>query len=44
MERIITDEVLRKKMILKGLEQVRKYSWADTAKKTLEVYMEVLEQ
>lgn len=44
MERIITDEELRKKMISKGLEQVRKYDWADTAKKTLEVYKEVLVQ
>jgi len=42
MEKIITDEDLRKKMIPAGLEQVRKYSWDDTAEKTLGVYKEVL--
>jgi glycosyltransferase involved in cell wall biosynthesis len=42
MEKIIVDKDLRKKMISAGLEQVRKYSWDDTAKKTLEVYREVL--
>ncbi|MFA4995811.1 MAG: glycosyltransferase family 1 protein [Patescibacteria group bacterium] len=44
MEKIITDEGLRKEMIPAGLEQVRKYSWDDTAKKTLGVYKEVLGQ
>ena len=38
MEQIVTDKTLRQKMIPKGLEQVRKYSWNDTAEKTLEVY------
>ncbi len=38
MERIVTDKTLRQKMIPKGLEQVRKYSWDDTAEKTLQVY------
>jgi len=42
MEKIITDKELRQKMIPKGLEQVRRYSWDDTAQKTLEVYKEVL--
>lgn len=44
MERIITDEDLRRKMISKGLEQARKYDWKETAKKTLEVYKEILNQ
>lgn len=42
MEKIVTDKALRQKMIPKGLEQVRKYSWDDTAKKTLETYKDVL--
>jgi glycosyltransferase involved in cell wall biosynthesis len=42
MEKIIVDKELRKAMIPKGLEQVQKYSWEDTAQKTFEVYREVL--
>jgi glycosyltransferase involved in cell wall biosynthesis len=40
--KIATDPGLRKKLSAKGLEQVKKYNWAETAKKTLDVYKEVL--
>lgn len=42
MEKVITDKDLRQSMIPKGLEQVRKYSWDDTAEKTLAVYKQTL--
>ena len=42
MEKVIIDKDLRQSMIPKGLEQVRKYSWDDTAEKTLAVYKQTL--
>ena len=42
MEDISKDEALRKKLISKGLEQVKKYSWEECAKKTLEAYQKLL--
>lgn len=39
MEQAISDEKLRAEMIQKGYNQIKKYSWATMAKKTLEVYM-----
>ncbi len=38
MERVLKDESLRKEMIKKGLERVKKFSWKATAEKTLEEY------
>lgn len=42
METIISDKELRKDLIKKGLEQVKKYNWDECAKETLEVYKELL--
>ena len=42
MGKVVTSEDLRKELIEKGLRQVKKYSWSEAAKKTLEVYEEVL--
>jgi glycosyltransferase involved in cell wall biosynthesis len=42
MERITTDEKLRDEIISKGLEQVKKYNWSNTAKETLDVYRELI--
>jgi glycosyltransferase involved in cell wall biosynthesis len=42
MEKIISDEKLRKDLVAKGLEQVKKYDWDRTAKETLKVYKEAL--
>jgi len=42
MKRIIEDKNLRDQLVNKGLEQVKKYSWKDTARKTLEVYKNTL--
>ena len=39
---ILTNEKLRKDLIKKGSEQVKKYSWERMAKQTLEVYDKVL--
>lgn len=39
---ITTDNELRKELIAKGLEQVRKYNWEECAEKTLEVYKKLL--
>ncbi|OGE87921.1 MAG: hypothetical protein A3J07_00140 [Candidatus Doudnabacteria bacterium RIFCSPLOWO2_02_FULL_49_13] len=35
--KVLTDNNLRQEMISKGLEQAKKFSWENTAKKTLEV-------
>ncbi|MFA5410932.1 MAG: glycosyltransferase family 1 protein [Candidatus Omnitrophota bacterium] len=42
MEKLLSDNALREKMIFKGLEQARKFNWINTAQKTLEVYKEAL--
>ena len=44
MKKIISDHDLRQKLIKSGLEQVKKYDWVETAKKTLSVYNSVLEK
>ena len=41
---ISTNEVLREKLIQKGLKQVQKYHWEECAKKTLEVYKKALKK
>lgn len=38
IERIVKDKSLRAELVRKGLDQVKKYVWSDTAKKTLRVY------
>lgn len=35
---VLTDEKLRKEMVKRGYEQVKKFSWENCAKQTLEVY------
>ncbi|HEX8965793.1 MAG TPA: glycosyltransferase family 1 protein [Patescibacteria group bacterium] len=37
MEKLITDSTLRKSLITKGKEHIKKFSWENSAKKTLEV-------
>lgn len=39
---ILDDEDLRKELVGKGYEQIKKYSWSDCVKKTLEIYKEGL--
>lgn len=39
---VLTDEKLRKTLIEKGFEQVKKYSWRRMAEQTLEVYKKTL--
>lgn len=39
--RVISDEQLRKSMVEKGKAQIKKFSWEDTAKQTLEVLQQV---
>ncbi len=41
LEKVIASEKLRQEMIKKGYEQVKKFSWEKTAKKTLEVLQEL---
>ncbi len=38
IERVVNNKKLRKKLVRKGLEQVKKYSWEKMAKETLEIY------
>lgn len=37
IEKVITDEKLRKQMIIKGYEQIKKFSWERSAKETLAI-------
>ena len=39
---VINDEKLRQDLRARGYEQIKKYSWAECAQKTLEAYKEVL--
>ena len=39
---VLSDEQLREKMIAKGLQKVKEYSWEKCAKETLRVYEEVI--
>ena len=43
LEKVLTDEELRKGLITKGKAQADKFSWDEAAEKTLEVYHEVEE-
>lgn len=43
IDKILSDEKLRKNLIKKGYEQFKKYSWQRCAEQTYEVYMEVLD-
>jgi glycosyltransferase involved in cell wall biosynthesis len=38
IESVWTDEPLRARLQARGLERVREFSWASSAKKTLELY------
>lgn len=42
VERILTDDVFRTDRVEKGFRQAAKFSWADTARRTLDVYERVL--
>jgi glycosyltransferase involved in cell wall biosynthesis len=42
IKKIINDKNLREEIIQKGYEQVKKYSWEECAKNTLEIYNEVI--
>jgi len=41
---VLTDDSLRKKLIVKGLERARFFTWDRAAKQTLDLYKEVLEE
>jgi glycosyltransferase involved in cell wall biosynthesis len=38
---VLLDEALRADLIRKGYQQVRRFSWAQTARQVLEIYQEV---
>lgn len=43
IEKVISNEELRKKLIQKGINRVKQFSWEKTAKETLDLYKEVCE-
>jgi glycosyltransferase involved in cell wall biosynthesis len=43
LEKVLTDQELRKRLIDKGMKRAARFSWEQTAKETLEVYQEVEE-
>ena len=44
IKQILTNQTLKLDLKQKGLQQIKKYSWPDCAKKTLEIYNKILEQ
>jgi glycosyltransferase involved in cell wall biosynthesis len=42
MTRVYTDETFRRKLIEKGYEREKEFSWASAAEKTLDIYKEIL--
>ena len=42
VERVINNSELRRELILKGREQLKKFSWKKTAAETVEVYKSML--
>jgi glycosyltransferase involved in cell wall biosynthesis len=42
--RVITNSSLREELIQKGLMQSKKYSWEKTARNTLALYLEVMNE
>jgi glycosyltransferase involved in cell wall biosynthesis len=43
LERLLSNQVLRKELSAKGLERARKFRWEKTAEKTIEVYKNIIE-
>ena len=39
---VLTDSNLKEQLIAKGLEHIKKYSWPDCARQTLQIYNEIL--
>ncbi len=44
LDKVLTDKELSKSLVEKGMDQAAKFSWEQTAEKTLEVYREVEQQ
>ncbi len=42
MQRLLSDEALRSELVLKGSEQVKRFTWEETAKQTLQTYRVLL--
>jgi glycosyltransferase involved in cell wall biosynthesis len=42
MDEVLSNQVLQKELIREGIEQAKKFSWENTAKKTIEVYRKAL--
>jgi len=43
VRQMIQDEALRKDLMQKGKEQIKRYSWRDCAQQTWDIYHSVLE-
>ncbi|MCA9337069.1 glycosyltransferase, partial [Candidatus Saccharibacteria bacterium] len=44
IDRVLSDETLRKEMTKRGYDQVKKYSWRRMAEQTHAIYMKALRQ
>jgi hypothetical protein len=42
IQKVITDSVLREKMVVEGHSVVKKYYWVKTAQETLKIYKKIL--
>jgi glycosyltransferase involved in cell wall biosynthesis len=41
LDKVLTDSELREQMVIRGLERARKFTWQETAARTLEVFVRV---
>jgi glycosyltransferase involved in cell wall biosynthesis len=44
VRKVITDEKLRREMVIKGREQLKRFSWVKTAQETLNLYREIIQK
>jgi len=42
LDRVLTDSELREQMVVRGLKRARKFTWQETAARTLEVFARVV--
>jgi glycosyltransferase involved in cell wall biosynthesis len=42
MQRVLNDRILKKKLAKKSIERARRFSWEEAARKTLQIYHEIV--
>jgi len=44
MHQLLTDKGLREQLVGKGYRRIKKFSWEETARRTLKVYTEIYQE